>query len=208
MTATSSTLWREPQPLLLASASATRLALLQAAGIPTQAVPSAIDEPALMRALPADTSPEKTAGLLAHAKAMAVSRLHANRIVVGADQTLSLEGRLFTKAPDLQAAIAQLILLSGRTHHLHSAIAIVRDGSLIAETIAHASLTMRPLSPAFLTCYIQAAGDSILSSVGCYQFEGLGVHLFEQISGDHTTILGLPLLALLHVLRRFDCVAE
>jgi septum formation protein len=208
MTATPNSLWLEPQPLVLASASAIRLALLQAADIPTEAIASAVDEPALIRALPADTAPDELAGQLARAKAMAVSRLHANRIVVGADQTLSLEGRLFTKASDLEAAIAQLAALSGRKHHLHSAIAIVRDGGLLAETVAHASLTMRPLSVSFLTRYVQAAGESILASVGCYQFELLGVHLFEQISGDHTTILGLPILALLHFLRRFGCVAE
>jgi septum formation protein len=201
-------LWLEPQPLVLASTSAIRLTLLRGAGIPTQAVASAVDELALIRDLPADTSPDTIASLLARAKATAVSRLHANRIVVGADQTLSLEGRLFTKAPNLRAALAQLALLSGRTHTLHSAIAIVRDGSLMAETVVQASLVMRPLSTPFLSRYIQAAGDSILSSVGCYQFEGLGVHLFERVIGDHNTILGLPLLALLHFLRRFGCVAE
>jgi septum formation protein len=205
---TSYALWREPQPLVLASASAIRLSLLQAAGIPTHVVASAIDEPALRRALPADISPQNVAGELARAKALAVSRRHARRIVVGADQTLSLEGRLFAKAPDLAAAIAQLAVLSGREHHLYSAMAIVRDGHLLAEAVAHASLKMRLLSMPFLTDYVHAAGETILTSVGCYQLEGLGVHLFERINGDHATILGLPLLALLEWLRRFGCIAE
>jgi septum formation protein len=145
---------------------------------------------------------------LARAKALAVSRRHARRIVVGADQTLSLDGRLFAKAPDLVAATAQLAALSGREHHLHSAIAIVRDGCLLAEAIAHASLKMRMLSASFLTDYVHAAGETILTSVGCYQLEGLGIHLFERINGDHATILGLPLLALLERLRHFGWIAE
>jgi septum formation protein len=121
--------------------------------------------------------------------------------VLGADQTLALGPVAFHKAPDLEAARLQLSRLAGRTHALHSAIALVKDEEVVFETVETALLTMRPLSDEAIGDYLDAAGPAILSSVGCYQLEGLGVHLFETIEGDHFTILGLPLLPLLAFLR-------
>jgi len=123
-------------------------------------------------------------------------------MVIGADQTLALEKRLFTKPADRAQALAQLGALAGRSHELHSAVAVARDGKIVFETVAVARLTMRRLSEAAIAAYLDEAGETVVtSSVGAYQLEGLGVHLFERIEGDHFTILGLPLLPLLDYLR-------
>jgi septum formation protein len=200
--------WREPLPLVLASSSAIRLTLLEAAGLPTEAIPAGVDEAALIQAMQAPAAPQDIAVRLARAKTLAVSCAHPGRLVLGADQTLSLAGGLVRKAADRSAAAAQLAALSGREHRLHSAIAIARNGSVLGEAMAHASLQMRPLSAAFIAHYLNAVGDGVLASVGCYQLEGLGIHLFAQISGDHPTILGMPLLPVLHWLRQLGSIIE
>ena len=129
------------------------------------------------------------------------------RLVLGADQTLVLGERRFDKPADLAAARAQLRLLAGKTHELHSAIAFVRDGDVLNETLQVARMTMRPLSDRFLDAYLDAAGSMVTASVGAYQLERYGVHLFERVEADHFTILGLPLLPALDFLRRQGSLA-
>jgi septum formation protein len=123
------------------------------------------------------------------------------RFVVGADQTLVLGKDLFSKPADRTQAAAQLCMLAGRSHELHSAVAVARDGEISFEAVSKASMTMRQLNHAEIEAYLTEAGEAVTSSVGSYQLEGIGVHLFERIEGDHFTILGLPLLQLLAFLR-------
>ena len=194
------TLWRGQSPLILASQSRARQTLLANAGIAFEVVPAAIDERAIQRnsglAAPGDI-----AALLAREKAAAVSRQRPGRVVVGADQTLALGGELFSKPDDRAQARAQLGRLAGGDHELHAAVAVARDGKIMFETVARARMTMRSLSAGQIDVYLDAAGEAVTGSVGAYQLEGPGVHLFERIEGDHFTILGLPLLPLLAFLR-------
>jgi septum formation protein len=198
--------WTPAAPLVLASKSEIRRALLEAAGIPLEVQPAAVDERGLERQA-GSASAEEIACLLARAKADAVAVRQPGRLVLGADQTLALDGRVFAKAPDRSAARAQLLLLRGNTHELHAALALRQDGKLLFEHVSTARLTIRPFSDAFLDHYLDALGDSVLRSVGCYQLEAAGIHLFERIEGDHFTILGLPLLPLLGFLRARGYVA-
>jgi septum formation protein len=193
-------LWRGA-PLVLASKSKVRRMLLEAAGIPVEIDPADIDERAAE--MPhADALPEKVALLLAREKALAVARRRPGLLVLGADQTLALGNRRFSKPATISAAREQLVTLAGKTHALHTGAAVARDGKILFETVVTARLTMRTLSNEALDAYLAAAGERILLSVGAYQLEGLGVHLFKKIEGDHFTILGLPLLPLLAFLRR------
>ena len=128
--------------------------------------------------------------------------------MLGADQTLGFGVRSFTKPADRPAARAQLLALRGRTHELHSALALVRDGALVFEHQAVARLTMRAFSERFLDAYLAAAGDAVTASVGCYQVEGIGIQLFDRIEGDYFTILGLPLLPLLKFLQDEGLLAK
>jgi septum formation protein len=194
------TLWRGKDPLILASQSRARQMLLANAGIRFDAVPAGIDERAVQLASGL-RAPGEIASLLAREKALDVSRGQPGKYVVGADQTLALETRLFSKPAGRVAAAEQLRDLAGRSHELHSAVAVVRDGKILFETVAIARMTMRPLSEAEIRSYLDEARAAVTTSVGAYQLEGLGVHLFERIDGDHFTILGLPLLPLLAFLR-------
>jgi septum formation protein len=194
------TFWREKYPLILASQSHARQALLAGAGIGFEAVPAEIDERAVQRASGL-SAPGEIAALLAREKALSVSMRLPERFVVGADQTLALEERLFSKPTGRAEAAAQLRALAGRTHELHSAVAVARDGKILFEAVTSARMTMRPLGEADIEAYLDEAGETVTSSVGAYQLERLGVHLFERIEGDHFTILGLPLLQLLAFLR-------
>ena len=194
-------LWLADKPLVLASKSAPRRALLEAAGVPVEVSPADIDERAVEQAARASAAGE-VATLLARAKARAVASVMSGRLVLGADQTLVLAERRFDKPADLAAARAQLRMLAGKTHELHSAIAFVRDGEVLNETVQVARMTMRPLSESFLDAYLEAAGSMVTASVGAYQLERHGVHLFERVEADHFTILGLPLLPALDFLRR------
>jgi septum formation protein len=194
------TFWREKYPLILASQSHARQALLAGAGIGFEAVPAEIDERAVQRASGL-SAPGEIAALLAREKALSVSMRFAERFVVGADQTLALEKRLFSKPTGRAEAAAQLRALAGRTHELHSAVAVARDGKILFEAVTSARMAMRPLGEADIEAYLDEAGEAVTSSVGAYQLERLGVHLFERIDGDHFTILGLPLLQLLAFFR-------
>src|SRR5216684_2306746 len=194
------TLWRGKYPLILASQSRARRQLLSNAGIDFEAVAAEIDERAVQQASSL-SAPAEIAGLLAREKALSVSMRRPGRFVVGADQTLALGMRLFSKPADRAQAAGQLCALAGRIHELHSAVAVARDGKILFETVTIARMTMRQLGEAEIDAYLDQAGEAVTSSVGAYQLEGLGVHLFERIEGDHFTILGLPLLPLLAFLR-------
>jgi septum formation protein len=198
-------LWRAAKPLVLASKSNIRRALLAAAGVPVETVPSDVDERAVEGGAQSASAPA-VAALLARAKASAVASLHPERLVLGADQVLSLDARRFTKPPDRAAARAQLRALAGRSHELHSAIAFVQDTTVLFEHVSTARLKMRALSEEFLESYLDAAGAAATESVGAYQLEGLGVQLFESVDGDYFTVLGLPLLAAMDFLRRYGCL--
>jgi nucleoside triphosphate pyrophosphatase len=193
-------LWRGDTPLILASQSRARQMLLANAGIDFEAAPAHIDERAIQHAA-GSASPSVIAARLAREKALVVSARKPGRYVVGADQTLALGERLFNKPDGRAQAHAQLQLLAGHRHELHSAIALARDGAILFEHVAIAGLTMRPLREREIAAYLDEAGDAVTSSVGAYQLESLGVHLFDRIEGDHFTILGLPLLPLLGFLR-------
>jgi septum formation protein len=194
------TLWRGEFPLILATQSRARQMLLANAGIDFEAVPADIDERGMQQSSGL-TSPAEIAALLAREKARAVSSRRSGQFVVGADQTLALGTRLFSKPAGRVQAAGQLRALAGNRHELRSAAAVARDGKILFETVSVAGMTMRPLTEAEIEAYLNAAGEAVTSSVGAYQLEGLGVHLFERIEGDHFTILGLPLLPLLAFLR-------
>jgi septum formation protein len=200
-------LWLEPQALVLASQSVARRALLEAAGIPIDVRPTELDERAIERRTP-NAGAGELAVLLAREKAAAVLALTAGRVVLGADQILGLDAKCFAKPVDRSAARDQLRALRGRTHALYSGLAVLRGRDVLFEHVAVATLTMRPFTDRFLEIYLDAMGDAVTASVGAYQVEGLGIHLFEQIEGDHSAILGLPLLPLLAFLRREGFLAQ
>jgi len=193
-------LWRGQFPLILASQSRARQTLLANAGIAFEAVPAGIDERAVQQASRL-VAPGDIAALLAREKALYVSVRQPGQFVVGADQTLALGTRLFSKPAGRAQAAEQLRALAGRSHELHSTVAVAREGKILFEAATVARMTMRRLDEAEIDAYLDEAGDAVTSSVGAYQLEGLGVHLFERIEGDHFTILGLPLLQLLAYLR-------
>ena len=193
-------LWLDRQPLVLASKSDGRGKLLAAAGLRFEIRPAHIDERAV-EAKAGGSDAAAAARLLARAKALAVAATRPGQLVLGADQTLARGATRFSKPANRQVAAEQLRALRGRTHELHSALALARDDVVLFDCVDTARLTMRDVSDRFLDDYLAMAGDAALLSVGGYQLEGIGVHLFDKIEGDYFTILGLPLLPLLGYLR-------
>ena len=188
--------------LILASGSATRAALLQSAGVAFDVASPGVDEDAIKaKAEREGMTPAQTAMRLAEAKCLAVSAAQPDALVIGADQALDFDGAMQSKAPDIAAAALQLRALSGKSHQLLSAVCAARGGVVLWRHTGVTRMTMRDLPPAELGRYLDAAGNAALSSVGAYHYEGLGVHLFSAVDGDHATILGLPLLPLLAFLR-------
>lgn len=188
--------------IVLASKSAARRAVLDGAGVAYEATVAGVDEDAVKASLLAEGhGPREVADALAELKAIRVSRGRPG-LVIGSDQTLDLDGQLYDKAPDLAAARERLQLLRGKTHRLHSAVVVAKDGAPIWREIVTASLTMRDFSDAFLDDYLETEGPHALGSVGCYRLEGPGAQLFSAIEGDYFAILGLPLMGLMDLLRR------
>ncbi|GLK83507.1 Maf family protein [Ancylobacter defluvii] len=195
-------LWQGKDALVLASKSIARLSLLAAAGLPVETVSIEVDERGIeARLLKEGASPAKIALELSIAKALAGSARHPGRLVIGADQTLALGDERFHKPANLEAAAQQLRRLAGHTHALHSGIAVALDGEIVFRAVESALLSMRELSERSLAAYLAEAGPTVSSSVGGYQLEGLGIHLFEKVAGNHMVILGLPLIQLLAFLR-------
>lgn len=189
--------------IVLASASASRQRLLQAAGLAFDVLASNVDEPSVRSAL-VDVDPVDVAEVLARAKTEDVARRVDARVVIGADQVLAFGGEILAKPTDMAEARAQLLDLKGSSHQLHSAVVIAHDDEISWVHVDTVDVTMRDYSPAFVGRYLSAAGDEALTSVGCYQLEGPGVQMIEKISGDYFSVLGLPLLPLLAELRRMQ----
>lgn len=194
------TMWRGKDPLILASQSRARQTLLANAGVNFETIPVQFDERAVQHASSL-SAPGDIAALLAREKSLFVSTRLSGRYVIGADQTLALGTRLLSKPSGRPQAAEQLHALAGQSHELCSAVAVARDGKILFEKVAIARMTMRKLGETEIDAYLDEAGVAVTSSVGAYQLEGLGVHLFEHIEGDYFTILGLPLLPLLGFLR-------
>lgn len=205
----SALLKQDAPQVVLASASAIRRAMLVNAGIPCLVDPGAVDEDEIKQAMKAEGAPATAvAETLAELKAMRVAPRHRDALIFGADSMLECNGIWFDKPADRDHAAAHLTALSGRTHRLISAAVCVRNGARIWHHTSVAALTMRPLSPAFIEAYLDAAGPAVQRSVGAYQLEGLGAQLFSKIEGDYFTVLGLPLLPLLAFLRGHHVIAE
>ena len=191
----------------LASTSAIRQAVLRGAGVGFEAVSPGVDEGTIKDSLLAEgVGPRDIADALAEAKAVKVSRRRPG-LVIGADQTLDLDGRLYDKVDTVEQARERLKAMRGKTHKLHCGMVVARDGVAIWREVVTTSLRMRPFTDAYLETYLERNAPGILSSVGCYQLEGEGVQLFDKIEGDYFAILGLSLIPLLDLLRRHGAVA-
>lgn len=195
-----------PPPLILASGSRIRATLLTNCGLSFTKIPADIDEDRIKDdCLFRGFTPKAVALKLAQEKALHVSRAQAG-LVIGADSVLQLDKELISKQKTLADAADLLHRFSGKTHYLHSAVAVAQNGQLLWSHADTADLTVRRLSEDFIAHYIETAGEDILSSVGCYMLEAHGVHLFDSIKGDYFTVLGLPLLPLLAQLRHYEII--
>lgn len=192
-------------PLVLASSSPFRRALMSNAGLAFEHQAADIDERAIEAGL-GNASPDEVAVILAEAKARQVSPTWPGSVVIGSDQTMSLGQRVFHKAADIAEAKANLATLSGQKHRLNSAVVLVRDGEILWKHVSHAELQMRALSADYIDFYMSRVGPDVLKSVGSYQLEGEGIQLFSKIDGDYFTILGLPMLPLLEKLRELGAI--
>ncbi len=194
-------------PLILASKSPFRAQILKNAGIAFLAEEARIDERSVEAPLfNSGATAEDVALVLAEAKASDVSERLAGALVLGSDQTLSLDDEVFHKPRDMEEARRHLLKLSGKTHQLNSAMALVKDGETLWHHVSVARLTMRNLTPGFIGQHLARVGEDVLKSVGAYQYEGEGIQLFDAIDGDYFTIVGLPLLPLLNELRRLGAI--
>ncbi len=188
--------------LILASASTSRATMLRNAGLDFDVRPARVDEEEIKLSLKSDgASLRDAATALAELKAHRISTAEPTDFIIAADSMVACDGRWYDKPRDINDARVHLQSLRGKTHELVSAVALARGGSVIWRHAESAKLTMRDFSDGFLDAYLAQAGDAVLGCVGCYQLEGLGVQLFSRIQGDHFTILGLPLLPLLDILR-------
>jgi septum formation protein len=187
--------------LILASRSAARRAMLTGAGVPFTVLDAGVDEDAIKTSL-AGIDPAELALELARAKALAVSRHDPEAWVLGSDQTLDFDGDMISKAPNLSVARERLHTLRGHTHHLNSAAALANNGAVVWSGVDTARMTMRRFSDDFLDAYLEAEGEGLLGSVGCYRLEGMGSQLFDRVEGDYFTVLGMPLWPVLDELRR------
>ena len=193
--------------IILASTSAARIAMLTAAGLTFEPEAPGVDEAGpKARLLSEGATPIKVAQMLAAMKALEVSRRRQG-LVIGADQTLDLDGELFDKAGSVEELRGHLYALRGRRHLLHSAVVVAKDGVPLWRATDTAALSMRVFSEAFLEGYLERNGERMLASVGGYQLEGEGVQLFDEVKGDAFTILGLPLIPLLEFLRKRGAIA-
>jgi septum formation protein len=194
--------------LILASASTSRKAVLERAGLRFEVKAAHIDEAEVKRsALAEGASAADTALLLAELKARRVARTAGDALVIGCDQLLVCNGAWFDKPADMAQARAHLLALRGRTHTLVTAVLCLRDGRRVWHHVARPTLTMRGFGDGFLDAYLATEGDALTTTVGAYRLEGLGVHLFDAIDGEHAAILGLPLLPLLGFLRQHGVLA-
>lgn len=186
--------------IVLASKSASRRAMLDAAGVAHEAIPASLDERALEAGL-ADCTPGEIAEALSVAKAQAVASTHAGRLVLGSDSLVTCGGRRFDKPESRAQAAEHLHYFSGKVMELHSAAALVRDDTCEWSAASLARLHVRELSEGFIERYLDAEWPEVGHCVGVFRIEGLGVQLFERIEGDHFTVLGMPLLGVLGALR-------
>jgi septum formation protein len=199
----------ETPRLILASASVTRATLLAAAGLRFEAIAAHVDEDEIKRSARAEgCQPSETALLLAEMKALRLSRRHPDAVVIGCDQLLVCGEDWFDKPTDRNTAATQLRILRGQTHTLVTAVLCQRGNTRLWHHVATPKLRMRLFSDAFLEAYLDAEGDAVTTTVGAYRLEGLGVNLFDRIDGEHASILGVPLLALLGFLRQHGVVPE
>ena len=201
-------IWLPELPLILASKSQIRLELLERAGFyPTITVPD-FDERAFEETLERENlAITERAVALASEKARLASLIYSDHYVIGADQMLTCDGVILHKSENLAQAKQQLAFLCGKTHQLTSAVAISRNGHILFTTSDQAHMTMRKLTDQQIETYCSLAGPALLRSVGCYELEGLGVHLFDRVEGDFFTVLGMPLEPLIGFLRREGCLS-
>lgn len=195
--------------IVLASASTSRARMLKDAGLTFSVEPAYVDEDSIKQSLSLEKAEALDAAeTLAELKAVKVSNAHPEALVIGADTILDFKGTWFDKPADLDHAKAHLMTLRGQTHHLATAVVIALGGKRIWHARDLSELTMRDVSDPFIDQYVKLAGDALLTSVGAYQLEGLGAHLFARINGDFFSILGLPLLPVLSFLRDRGAVTE
>ncbi|MEO1207288.1 MAG: Maf family protein [Pseudomonadota bacterium] len=197
--------------LILASGSSARHAILKNASVAFTVMPADIDEDAVRTSLLGTDQPIDPADLaevLAQAKGTSVSAVNPGSLIIAADQILVCDDEIFTKPSDETAARETLMKLRGKTHQLHSAVVIARDGEVVWSQVETANLTMRKFSATFIAEYTLRTGSSVCDSVGAYKLEGMGIQLFDAIDGDYFTILGLPLLPLLAKLRELGALTS
>ena len=193
--------------LILASKSPFRAMLMRNAGLAFSQQAARVDERIIEQTLEdTGTTPADLALILAEAKAVEVSGRNPDALVIGSDQTLSLGDEVLHKAATKEEARRRLLKLQGHTHQLNSGVVLARNGQAVWRHLSIARLTMRSLTPEFIGRHLAATGEKILGSVGCYQFEGEGLQLFEAIDGDYFTIVGLPMLPLLAELRKIGAI--